>query len=420
MFYLEHFIMVIYPLSCYNRLNEGTRGDMMQLDIYAEPLICEDSAKVKKEEAYKKFHASYEADWIRLDYLNEELLKSIESAAKYIRENFDAFVVIGIGGSFIGAKAFIDALGTDFPIYFAGNNLDSSYIASIMRELDGKRYAINVISKSGTTMETKLVFDIFYADMLEKGVNIKDSIYVTSSEGTKLDDFAKEHGMKRFTIAKDIGGRYSVFTAVGLLAMAVAGLDIHKLIRGIKDAKKEYYDDNNNAALDYAYYRHLASKDYALEFISVYMERLAAFAEWIKQLLCESLAKDGKGLIVSKLIYTQDLHSMGQLLQEGRRNIIETHIYAESKADISIPCDKKLSMNYVNETAFKATVKAHHEGGVPTCVIKLDELTEESLARLSVFYMCSCVYNAALDGVEPYGQAGVEVYKKNIQNILKE
>lgn len=400
----------------------------MQLDIYAEPLICEDSAKVKKEEAFKKFHTSYEADWIRLNYLSDDFLRDVEITAHYIRENFDAFVVIGIGGSFIGARAFIDALGTDFPIYFVGNNLDSSYIAGIMRELDGKRYATNVISKSGTTMETKLVFDIFYADMLEKGVNIKDSIYVTSSEGTKLDDFAKEHGMKRFTIAKDIGGRYSVFTAVGLLAMAVAGLDIHKLARGIKAGKEEYYERSENIALDYAYYRNLASCDYALEFISIYEERLKAFAEWIKQLLCESLAKDGKGLIVSKLIYTQDLHSMGQLLQEGRRNIIETHIYAQSKEELAIPhselisasSTKKLTLKDVNETAFKATVKAHHEGGVPTCVIKLDELTEDSLAKLAMFYMCSCIYNAALDGVDPYGQPGVEVYKKNIQNILKE
>lgn len=391
----------------------------MQLEIYKEPLQFEASASEKKLNAFKQFHTKYASDWIRLDYLNEAFISDVKKTAEYIRKSFDALVVIGIGGSFIGAKAFIDALGNDFPIYFTGNNLDGECLINLINELKDKRYAINVISKSGTTMETKLVFDIFLNDMKKRGLDLANGVIVTSSETSELDSFAKLHKMKTFNIPEDIGGRYSVFTAVGLLPMAASGLDIEKVIMGIKSAKEEYFESDGtiNTALDYAYYRHLAGKTYALEFISVYEERLASFTEWIKQLLCESLAKDGKGLIVSNLKYTQDLHSMGQLLQEGRRNIIETHLFAEAKKTQD---EAIMNINKINEIAFKATVKAHHMGGVPSCVIKLKTISEESLAKLSIFYMASCVYNAVMDEVEPYGQPGVEVYKEKIRNILEE
>ena len=391
----------------------------MQLEIYKEPLQFEASASEKKLNAFKQFHTKYASDWIRLDYLNEAFISDVKKTAEYIRKSFDALVVIGIGGSFIGAKAFIDALGSDFPIYFTGNNLDGECLSNLINELKDKRYAINVISKSGTTMETKLVFDIFLNDMKKRGLDLANGVIVTSSETSELDSFAKLHKMKTFNIPEDIGGRYSVFTAVGLLPMAASGLDIEKVIMGIKSAKEEYFESDGtiNTALDYAYYRHLAGKTYALEFISVYEERLASFTEWIKQLLCESLAKDGKGLIVSNLKYTQDLHSMGQLLQEGRRNIIETHLFSEAKKTQD---EAIMNINKINEIAFKATVKAHHMGGVPSCVIKLKTISEESLAKLSIFYMASCVYNAVMDEVEPYGQPGVEVYKEKIRNILEE
>lgn len=391
----------------------------MQLEIYKEPLQFEASASEKKLNAFKQFHTKYASDWIRLDYLNEAFISDVKKTADYIRKSFDALVVIGIGGSFIGAKAFIDALGNDFPIYFTGNNLDGECLINLINELKDKRYAINVISKSGTTMETKLVFEIFLNDMKKRGLDLANGVIVTSSETSELDSFAKLHKMKTFNIPEDIGGRYSVFTAVGLLPMAASGLDIEKVIMGIKSAKEEYFENDGaiNTALDYAYYRHAAGESYALEFISVYEERLASFTEWIKQLLCESLAKDGKGLIVSNLKYTQDLHSMGQLLQEGRRNIIETHLFAEAKKTQD---EAIMNINKINEIAFKATVKAHHMGGVPSCVIKLKTISEESLAKLSIFYMASCVYNAVMDEVEPYGQPGVEVYKEKIRNILEE
>lgn len=391
----------------------------MQLDIYKEPLQYEANASEKKLDAFKQFHTKYVSDWIRLDYLSEAFIADVKTQAERIRKDFDALVVIGIGGSYIGAKAFIDALGSDFPIYFTGNMLDSGCIRELLHELQDKRYAINVISKSGTTMETKLVFEIFLDDMKKKGIDLAHGVVVTSSKTSELANFAAVHKIKTFTIPEDIGGRYSVFTAVGLLPMAIAGLDIDSLVLGIKNAKEDYFDNDgeSNTALDYAYYRHLAGTSYALEFISVYEERLASFTEWIKQLLCESLAKDGKGLIVSNLKYTQDLHSMGQLLQEGRRNIIETHIFAEAKE----AHDKAISnLNKINEIAFKATVKAHHMGGVPSCAIRLKNIDEESLAKLAIFYMAACVYNAAMDMVEPYGQPGVEVYKEKIRNILEE
>lgn len=393
--------------------------NQMQLDIYKEPLQYEANASEKKLDAFKQFHTKYASDWIRLDYLSEAFIADVKTQAEHIRKDFDALVVIGIGGSYIGAKAFIDALGSDFPIYFTGNMLDSGCITKLLHELQDKRYAINVISKSGTTMETKLVFEIFLEDMKKKGIDFANGVIVTSSNTSELANFAAVHKIKTFSIPEDIGGRYSVFTAVGLLPMAVAGLDIDALVLGIKNAKEEYFDNDgeNNMALDYAYYRHLAGDAYALEFISVYEERLASFTEWIKQLLCESLAKDGKGLIVSNLKYTQDLHSMGQLLQEGRRNIIETHIFAGAKE----AHDKAMmNLNKINEIAFKATVKAHHMGGVPTCAIRLKSIDEESLAKLAIFYMAACVYNAAMDMVEPYGQPGVEVYKEKIRNILEE
>lgn len=391
----------------------------MQLDIFKEPLQYEANASEKKLDAFKQFHMKYASDWIRLDYLSEAFISDVKTQAERIRKDFDALVVIGIGGSFIGAKAFIDALGSDFPIYFTGNMLDSGCITKLLHELRDKRYAINVISKSGTTMETKLIFEIFLEDMKKKGIDLANGVIVTSSENSELAKFARVHNIKTFTIPEDIGGRYSVFTAVGILPMAASGLDIDALVLGIKSAKEEYFDNGleNNTALDYAYYRHVAGESYALEFISVYEERLVSFTEWIKQLLCESLAKDGKGLIVSKLIYTQDLHSMGQLLQEGRRNIIETHIFVEPKESHDEAIN---NLNKINEIAFKATVKAHHMGGVPTCVIKLNEINEESLAKLAIFYMAACIYNAAMDMVEPYGQPGVEVYKEKIRNILEE
>lgn len=389
----------------------------MQLEIYKEPLQFEASASEKKLNAFKQFHTKYSSDWIRLDYLNEAFISDVKKTADYIRKSFDALVVIGIGGSFIGAKAFIDALGSDFPIYFTGNNLDGECISNLINELKDKHYAINVISKSGTTMETKLVFEIFLDDMKKRGLDLANGVIVTSSEASDLAKKALVHKMKTFTIPEDIGGRYSVFTAVGLLPMAASGLDIEKIILGIKNAREEYFNSDNNLALDYAYYRHVAGESYALEFISVYEERLASFTEWIKQLLCESLAKKGKGLIVSNLKYTQDLHSMGQLLQEGRRNIIETHIFAKQK---NIQAEAIMNINKINEIAFKATVKAHHMGGVPSCVIKLKTIDEESLAKLAIFYMASCVYNAVMDEVEPYGQPGVEVYKEKIRNILEE
>lgn len=396
----------------------------MQLDIYKDPLQYEESASEKKLSAYEKFHSTYASDWIKLNYLSEAFISEIKSCASRIRKDFDALLVIGIGGSFIGSKAFIEALGSDFPIYFAGNNLDSDSVTKLLNELSDKDYAINVISKSGTTMETKLVFEIFYEDMRKRGFDLANSVVVTSSLTSDLTKFASSNNMKVFTVPEDIGGRYSVFTAVGLLPMAVAGLDIDKIVSSMKKAKLDYFESHGpkNIALEYAYYRHVAGMYYALEFISIYEERLASFTEWIKQLLCESLAKDGRGLIVSNLKYTQDLHSMGQLLQEGRRNIIETHIYAEQKTDIAVQDynNQKMTLNKINETAFKATVKAHFLGGVPTCVIRLDELNEESLTELSMFYMAACVYNADMDEVEPFGQPGVEVYKEKIRNILEE
>lgn len=390
----------------------------MQLDIYNEPIVFDASADDIKKAAFEKFHTKYASDWIALDYLSDDFIHKIKECAERLKENFDALVVAGIGGSFIGAKAFIDALSSEFPVYFVGNNLDSACINKLFDELEGKRYAVNVISKSGTTMETKLVFEILLDDMKKKGFDLMHSVVVTSSESSELHKFAVENNTQFFDIPEDIGGRYSVFTAVGLLPMAVAGLDIDSAIKSIRKAKCAYYENvEANLALDYAYYRHKAAKAYALEFISIYEERLASFTEWIKQLLCESLAKNEKGLIVSNLKYTQDLHSMGQLLQEGRRNIIETHIFAKACRESN---EGLQNLERINEIAFKATVKAHHMGGVPSSVIRLSTIDEETLSELAIFYMASCVYNACMDDVEPYGQPGVEVYKEKIRTILGE
>ncbi|MFR7871055.1 MAG: glucose-6-phosphate isomerase, partial [Fenollaria timonensis] len=214
----------------------------MQLDIFKEPLQYEANASEKKLDAFKQFHTKYASDWIRLDYLSEAFISDVKNIAERIRKDFDALVVIGIGGSFIGAKAFIDALGSDFPIYFTGNMLDSGCITKLLHELRDKRYAINVISKSGTTMETKLVFEIFLEDMKKKGIDLAHGVIVTSSKTSELAKFARVHNIKTFTIPEDIGGRYSVFTAVGILPMAASGLDIDALVLGIKNAKEEYFD----------------------------------------------------------------------------------------------------------------------------------------------------------------------------------
>lgn len=392
----------------------------------------------------KKGPGSDYLGWVTLpyDYDKEEFTR-IKKAAERIRQSSDALIVIGIGGSYLGARAAIDALSHTFhnqmngntQIYFAGQNISSTYISHLLEMLEGKDISINVISKSGTTTEPAIAFRIF-RDYLEKKYGkeeAKKRIYVTTDKAKgALKQLATEEGFETFVIPDDVGGRYSVLTAVGLLPIAAAGLDIDKMMQGAKAAADKYNNSDlaTNQSYQYAAVRNaLYRKGKTIELLVNYEPALHYVSEWWKQLYGESEGKDQKGLFPASVDFSTDLHSMGQYVQEGRRDLIETVIQvAKPKVELTIGEDAAnldglnflagKTMDEVNKNAFQGTVLAHVDGGVPNMVVELDELNEFTFGELVYFFEKACGVSGLLMGVNPFDQPGVEAYKKNMFALL--
>lgn len=383
--------------------------------------------------------------WVDLpENYDKEEFERIKKAAEKIKSDSDILIVIGIGGSYLGARAAIEFLTSPLynsipkntpDIYFAGNTLSGAAMSDLLKICEGKRVSVNVISKSGTTTEPAIAFRVF-REYLEKTVGVEEArrrIYCTTDKarGT-LKELADNEGYETFVIPDDVGGRFSVLTAVGLLPIAVSGADIDKLMAGAAAARKEYLvgDINTNPAVRYAALRNMLyrrGKD--IEMLVSYEPSFTMMCEWYKQLFGESEGKDNKGIFPASATFSTDLHSLGQYVQEGRRHLFETVVtignvgddveinHAENNGDgLNFLAGKNLS--YVNEKACQATVLAHSDGQVPNLIISLDNKDEEDLGRLIYFFEVACAVSGYILGVNPFDQPGVESYKKNMFAML--
>lgn len=370
----------------------------------------------------------------------EEELKKIKYAAEEIRKKANYLVVIGIGGSYLGTKAVENSLkdyfedDEEFKLIYAGNHLSSTYLNELVKFLKDKEYCINVISKSGTTTEPAIAFRILKRELEEKyGEDAKNRIYVTTDrEKGALKKLSIQEGYETFVVPDDIGGRFSVISPVGLLPLAAKGVDIDKLLEGFRKGQELFtiVDAKENKAIQYALIRHLLygqGKD--IEILVNYEPSLTYISAWWKQLFGESEGKDGKAIFPASVDFTTDLHSMGQLIQEGKRNIFETVIEVKNpKEDIEIPFDEQnldglnyiagKTLDYVNNKATEGTRTAHVKGEVPNISIVIDEIDEENLAMLLYFFEISVSISGYLLEVNPFNQPGVEEYKKQMFKLL--
>ena len=383
--------------------------------------------------------------WVKLpeNYDKEEFAR-IKVAAEKIKESSDILVVIGIGGSYLGARAAIEFvksplynnLKKDTPdIYFAGNNISPTALTELLSICEGKRVSVNVISKSGTTTEPAVAFRVFKALLEERygKDGARERIFVTTDKarGT-LKHFSDEAGYETFVVPDDVGGRYSVLTAVGLLPIAVAGINIDALMSGAASAMKDFATAPlaDNAAMKYAVIRNvLLRKGKSTEILVGYEPYMLMLNEWWKQLYGESEGKDNKGIFPASVIFSTDLHSLGQYVQEGQRNLFETVISVKDPgASFVIPNDPAnvdglnfisgKQFDYVNKTAMLATLIAHNDGGVPNILIELDDRSADSLGYLIYFFEFACAISGYILGVNPFDQPGVEAYKKNMFALL--
>ena len=410
--------------------------------------------KEKVEQIHHELHKRANAQndfvgWLELptNYDKEEF-KRIKSAAARIQEDSEVLVVIGIGGSYLGARAVIESLTNTFDnllpeskrkhpqIFYVGNNLSPNYINDLIETLGTKDFSVNVISKSGTTTEPAIAFRIF-REMLEHRYRIQEARgrlnLTTDKEKGALKTLANSEGYETFVIPDNVGGRYSVLTAVGLLPIAVAGIDIDKIMEGARTAQEKYEDSNlkYNACYQYAVVRNILYKLYKnTEILVNYEPKMHYFTEWWKQLFGESEGKDQLGIFPAGVDFTTDLHSMGQYIQEGRRNLFETVIRIEkANSDITIQEEEDnldglnylagKGLDYVNKKAMEGTIEAHVSGDVPNVVIELPKLTEETIGHLIFFFEKSCAMSGMILGVNPFNQPGVEKYKKNMFRLLE-
>ena len=405
--------------------------------------------KEEVENIHKDLHnrASDEGDfvgWLELPTkYDKDEFERIKKCAKKINKESDILLVIGIGGSYLGARAVIESLTSSFrtnkknvEILFAGNNLNPNYINELIEYIGDKDFSVNVISKSGTTTEPAIAFRIF-REILENKYGIDEArsrIYVTTDkEKGALKTLADKEGYEKFVIPDNVGGRYSVLTAVGLLPIASAGIDINKLMQGAQNAQMRYNDKDlkDNESYQYAVTRNRLYKLYKnIEILVNYEPKMHYFTEWWKQLYGESEGKDEKGIFPAGVDFTTDLHSMGQYIQEGRRNLFETVIRIEnSKTDIVINNDEDnldglnyltgKSLDYVNKKAMEGTIKAHVDGDVPNIVINIEKLDEENIGELIYFFEKACAVSGLILGINPFNQPGVEKYKKNMFKLLE-
>jgi len=369
---------------------------------------------------------------------------AIKAAAARITKSSEILIVIGIGGSYLGARAVIEfvksqnynALKKSAPaVYFAGNSVSGPALAELIELCEGRDFSINVISKSGTTTEPAVAFRVF-RERLEQRYGKKEAagrIFVTTDKARgALKTLADEQGYETFVVPDDIGGRYSVLTAVGLLPIAVAGVDIDELMRGAADAREEYLhpDLDKNACYRYAAIRNLLYRSgKKIEMIVSFEPSFTMMCEWFKQLFGESEGKDGKGIFPASAVFSTDLHSMGQYIQQGERILFETAVFIENPGDdVTVAYDPQntdelnflagKTVTYINRKAFKGTVLAHVDGGVPNIVLKIPDRKEYSLGWLLYFFEKACGLSGYILGVNPFDQPGVEDYKRNMFALL--
>jgi glucose-6-phosphate isomerase len=382
--------------------------------------------------------------WVELptNYDKDEFAR-IKAAAEKIKKNSDILIVIGIGGSYLGARAAIELLKSplynnikkDTPdIYYVGNSINPAYLNEIIALCEGKDFSVNVISKSGTTTEPALAFRIFKKMVEDKygKDGAKERIFATTDKarGT-LKSLSDTEGYETFVIPDDVGGRFSVLTAVGLLPIAVAGCDIDALMKGAAKAQADFCADfDNNDCYKYAALRNiLYRKGKSVEMLVSYDPSFVMMSEWYKQLFGESEGKDNKGIFPSSAVFSTDLHSMGQYIQDGARVLFETVVdIKKPKTDLFLEPDAEnldglnfltnQNMSVVNRKAFEGTVLAHTEGGVPNIILELDDTTEENVGYMIYFFEKACAISGYVLGVNPFNQPGVESYKSNMFALL--
>ena len=404
-------------------------------------------------EIHKKLHLKANSQtefcgWLDLptNYDKSEFEK-IKKSAKKIKSNSDVLLVIGIGGSYLGARAVIESLTNTFynmqdknvrktpQILYVGNNLSTNYINDLIEYIGDKDISINVISKSGTTTEPAIAFRIF-REIMENKYSLKEArsrIFVTTdAHKGALKELANKEKYTTFVIPDNVGGRYSVLTAVGLLPIAVAGINIDELMKGARIAQDKYSDENlkYNECYKYAVIRNmLYDKEKNIELLVTYEPKMHYFIEWWKQLFGESEGKEQKGIYPSGAEFTTDLHSLGQYIQEGRRNLFETVInIKKSNNDIKMKLEEDdldnlnylegKTLDFVNKKAMEGTIEAHTDGDVPNIIINIEKLDANNLGQLIYFFELACAMSGSILGINPFNQPGVEKYKKNMFKLL--
>ena len=429
---------------------------MIKVNFYKNGIDKKEIMRYKEEieNIHKNLHerADKENDfvgWLELPTNYDRIeFKRIKKAAERINKDSDILVVIGIGGSYLGARAVIESLTSSFNqlktssqrrhplILYVGNNLSPNYINELIEVIGDKDFSVNVISKSGTTTEPAIAFRIF-REILENKYGIDEArsrIYVTTDkEKGALKSLSDMEGYETFVVPDNIGGRFSVLTAVGLLPIAVSGIDIDKLMNGARVAQEKYNDNElkYNDCYQYAVARNILYKQgKTTEILVNYEPKMHYFTEWWKQLFGESEGKDEKGIFPAGVDFTTDLHSMGQYIQQGIRNLSETVIEIEKpNSNITINSDDDnldglnylagKDLDYVNKKAMEGTIEAHVSGGVPNTVISIERLDEENIGELIYFFELACSVSGSILGVNPFNQPGVEEYKKNMFRLLE-
>ena len=427
--------------------------DSLKLD-YSRAVSTEEVDKIwyAVEAAHNTLHNKTGAGadflgWLDLpENYDKEEYAEIKKAAAKIQSDSDALVVIGIGGSYLGARAAAEALNNNFfniqnkedrkvpQIFFAGNSISSAYLADLANLLKDKDFSINVISKSGTTTEPAIAFRVLKS-LLEEKYGVEEAasrIYVTTDRKKgALKGLADSCGMKTFVVPDDVGGRFSIFTAVGLLPIAVAGIDTDAMLKGAFDAYNEYKPlSKDNDCYKYAAVRNiLYNKGKTTEIMVNYEPNLHYFSEWFKQLYGESEGKDNKGIFPAAVDFSTDLHSMGQYIQQGRRNIFETVLNVNMpERDLEIKAiDEDIdglnflagkTLDAVNKKAFLGTLAAHTNGGVPNIILNIPRLDAYNFGKMIYFFEKACGISGYILGVNPFDQPGVEAYKKNMFALL--
>jgi len=420
------------------------------IKVNSEHLIKSVDFSLYKEQVEKIHHQIHEKcgagndflGWLNYpSHIDQNELQEIKKSAAFVRDHFDVLVVCGIGGSYLGARAALEAINglhnqKKPEIIFLGQTLSSDYTAEVLEYLKGKKFAINVISKSGTTTETSISFRLV-KKLLEDKVGKKEArkaiFATTDKEKGALKTLARKEGYVTFVLPSDIGGRYSVFSAVGLFPLACQGIVIDELIKGAVKAEKDLVKPSlkDNPAYQYAVIRDFEyHQQIPVELFITYEPRLAQLGEWFKQLFGESEGKEGKGLFPASATFSTDLHSLGQFIQDGTKMLFETILHIQKpNNEVKIPHDEedldglnyleKKNLAYINEQAYKGTLEAHEKDGkVSNVILEIEKLDEYHLGYLFYFFMKTCAMSAYLLKVNPFNQPGVEVYKKNMFHLL--